>query len=171
MRKSGPPRVQRAVLFARAYPGRTMLVLLAAGVGLYLLKAHLLPSDTREVRAAIAQVRSGILDGDADAVLDRVAPEFYQDGLDKSALAAYLRRVLPRRPVERLDVTLRQLRVRDGAATALVRTRLLYEGHHLPSDWDLSLVKVGGRWMLLHAEPVPIDGLPAPGLQDLTHMY
>jgi len=170
MRSKEPGRLERLVLTARTYPGRTLLVLVVLGVGAYLLAVHLIPSRTREIRAAIEQVRSGILEGDADKVLDRISPYFYEQGIDKPALAKYLHRVLPRRRVVQLTIILRQLHFQDGTATANISVRSL-QRRRLPTDWSVTLEKIDGRWLVRRAAPTSIAGYRTMGLRGFLRIY
>ncbi len=170
MRSNEPGRAQRVVMLARTYPGRTLLLLLVAGVGLYLLAVHLFPSETRKVRTAIAQVRSGIMRGDADRVLDCVSPYFYAEGIDKPTLGTYLRRELRSRPVRQLTIILRQVQFDGDSATADLSVRSIQGGRYLPTDWAVELQKVNGRWMVRSASPTQVGGFPSSGLRALLRI-
>lgn len=170
MRSNEPTRPQPAVLLARAYPGRTLLLLLVVGVGLYVLVTHLFPSETRKVRVAIDQVRSAIVQGDADKVLDRVSPYFFEEGVDKQALARYLKRVLADRPVRQLNIIPLQLQFQDDTATVDISVRSVQGRDRVPTDWTLVLEKLDGRWLLRRATPTQISGYPAMGLRALLHV-
>jgi hypothetical protein len=169
MRSKKPSRAQRVVLLARAYPGRTFLLLLLAAVGLYVLASRLIPSESGAVRGALSQVRDAILAGNPNEVLDRVSPDFYEDGIDKQALETYLRRELPTRPVEHLVIILRELKVQDDTAVADVSVRSVYGVRYLPSDWTLGLEKVHGRWLLRRAAPTRVAGHPATSFRAVLH--
>ncbi len=171
MRSNEPGRLERVVMLARAYPGRALLVLAVAGVGAYLLAVHLIPSRTGEVRAVIEQVRSGILDGNAEEVLDRISPYFYEEGIDKPALAGYLQRALADRPVRQLTIILRQIEFQDDAATVDISVRSLQGRRRLPTDWSISLEKIDGRWLVRRAAPTSIAGYRSVGFRELLRMY
>jgi hypothetical protein len=171
MRSTEPTRVQLSLEFARAYPVRTLLALMLLGAGLYVLASRLLPSERNNIRAAIEQVRDGILQGDAGKVLQNVSPYFFEEGLDKQALAAWLPGALRGKPVERLVIVLRQIQVQNGTAEANVRVESSHGGRRLSTDWALALEKLDGRWLVRRATPSRVSGYPATGLRTLLRIY
>jgi len=171
MRSNEQSHAQQMVILARAYPGRTLLALLLAAAGLYVLATHIIPSEKADVRAAIEQVRDGIIEGDADKVLDRVSPDFYEERIDKPALAAWLRSVLARQHVDHLTIVLRQLEFSDGTAVATVSVRSMRSRRYPPTDWSVELEKANGRWLVRRAVPTLVAGYPAMGFRELLRVY
>ena len=171
MRSNELSRAQRVVALARAYPARTALILLAVALGLYFLIAHFVPTDVGEVRAAIAQVRSGLADGDADRVMDRVSPDFYQEGIDKTMLSNWLHRHLARRRVDHLSIVLRDIRFQDDAATASLAVRSGSGRYYLPTEWEVGLEKIDGRWLVRRAKPTRVAYYASGSLRDLLRMW
>ena len=166
-----PGRVESMLALARAYPVRTLLVLLVVAFGLWMLTARLFPSESSRVRATIEQIRDGLVGGDVDKVLANVSPDFLQEGIDKDALGKWLRSMLARKPVDRLFHILRQVQVQDGTADVSLSVRTFNRGRYGNTDWLLSLEKVDGRWLVRKAVPTEVNGFPTNSFRSLFSVY
>ena len=171
MRGKEPSRADRLVMLARAYPVRTLLALLVVGVGLWLLASRLLPSESRNIRACIEQVRDGLIEGDVDKVLANVSPYFSQEGIDRDALGKWLRSMLAGKPVDRVFLVVRQVQIRGSTADVNLSVRSFHRERYGNTDWIVTLEKINDRWLVRKATPTDVNGYPINGFRALFRIY
>lgn len=171
MRGKEPSRAEQVVMLARAYPVRTLLVLVVVGIGLWLLAARLIPSETRDVRATLEQVRDGLVAGDVDKVMAHVSPYFYQEGIDRDGLDKWLRTVLAHQPVDRVYLILREVQIHGTTADVDLSVRSFQRERYGNTDWAVTLEKLGGRWLVRRAVPTEVNGYKVQGFRVLFRVY
>jgi len=130
-------------------------------------------SPREQVDCVIGQVRRGVLEGDAQAVLRHIDPEYEHDGLTYEQLSAWLPVQLRLWRITSAHITNRQfttvtarritvrLSVRAAGRTALgIDTAAR-------SIWRLTFLPLEDRWVLAEIEPIEINGRPFGRLADL----
>ena len=171
MRGKEPSRAEQVLMLARAYPGRTLLVLVVVGIGIWLLAVNLIPSETGNVRATIDQIRDGLVAADVDKVMANVSPYFYQEGIDKAALDKWLRAVLAGKPVDRIYLIVRDVKIQGTTADVDLSVRSFQRVRYGNTDWAVSLEKLDGRWLVREAAPTAVNGYRVQGFRVLFRIY
>jgi hypothetical protein len=162
---------QHLVGLARAHPGLTLALLLGATVLGYLLVQSLWPGERRRVMAVLDAVATAVEAGDSTAVLAHVSPHFVEEGMDRAKLADIVARVLKKRPVTHLSLSVRQLDVERDKAAALVSVissqRDMYAADVGRSEWLVLLERMKGVWYIRRATPELVNDYPVAGLRSV----
>ena len=162
---------QRLVGLARAHPGLTLALLLGATVLGYLLVQSQWPGERRRIMAVLKAVATAVEAGDSTAVLAHVSPHFVEEGMDKAKLADVVARVLKKRPVARLSLSVRQLDLERSRAAALVSVissqRDMYGTGIGRSEWTVLLERTKGVWHIRRATPELVNDYPVAGLRSV----
>jgi len=166
------PRWTRQLLSrAREHPLRSFVVLLLVALGLWLAAGRIFPSEKGRIRAALQQLRDGVVKGDPDRALSHISPYFNEEGVDRDRLARWLRSTLPQRPVDRAFLIVRRIAVRAGIAHVTLSVRSWHGGRFVRSEWQVVLEKINDRWLVRRATPTDVDDRPAIGFRQVLRLY
>lgn len=161
---------RRALILIRSRPTASLLAVVCAVGAAFVLRPYLVRDEQKELLRCLNAVRDAVVAGDVSAVMARVSPDFYQDGVDAEHLQAYLGRVLPALPVSRAALVPSQWRIRGAIATL---TLVVESGHPgargrtARSEWVVALERAGDRWLLNRAAPVAVEGVHGVGLRSV----
>jgi hypothetical protein len=161
--------LERLVLLARSHPGLALGTVVCVAAVAYATATWLWESDRSQVVGVVKSVAAGMESGSPQDVLAHVSPYFSEEGVSKWLLERNLKSSLRRRPISRLNVSIRQVDVgrSDAALTAHV---VSYHGRRLStrfarSEWYVVLEKIEGRWLVRRARPLEVNGHPVAGLR------
>jgi hypothetical protein len=171
MRGKEPSRAESAIMLARAYPVRTLLVLLVVGIGLWFAAARLFPGESGNIRTTLDQIRDGLIEGNADKVLANVSPYFFQEGIDKAALGTWLRSALAGKPVDRVFLVMRQVQIHGSTADVSLNVSSFHRDRRGNTDWIVSFEKIDGRWLVRKAVPTRVNDFRTDGFRALFRIY
>ena len=142
--------------------------------GAALVIADLARESPREyVERALEEIRSALLAGDAQQILDHLDPDYDYEGLTYERLAT----VLPER-LRRWHIT--TIRITDRQFTTIADTRIAVRlevraagrtlsgfGIETISTWRLTFLPIEERWVLAEIDPVKLNGRSFRRLSDL----
>jgi len=130
-------------------------------------------SPREQVDRVIGEVRRGVLDGDAQAVLRHIDPEYDHDGLTYEQLSAWLPvqlrlwRIASARITDRQFTTVAPTRITVRLSVRAAGRTVLGIESSARSIWRLTFLPLEDRWVLAEIEPIEIEGRPVGRLSDL----
>ncbi len=167
-------RAEAVVYWARAHPGFSVLLIIAASITLWGAKVLILPGPQRRISNVMGEVRDGLVAGDADAVLQHVSPHFRSGAMDRSGLRKALKRALKEDPVRRAWLMPREWDVQELTASVRVSVQSTHHTRHgtrrATSEWIVRMEKIGDRWTVRRAQPERVNKRRVGGLNALLSL-
>ncbi len=167
-RGPAPSLPARLVMLARARPGASLLVLLAAAGLLYVGLAQLWPSDRRRIKTVLDEAVESLAARDLEGVMTHVSPYFSEEGIDRERLRSDLERITRRRPLDRANLAVRHLTIANDEALMDLHVTSFHGGggvRFARSEWTVRLEKIDEEWLVRSATPERVNGRRIAGLR------
>ena len=156
--------------------GRNHFIAVAAVLGVvavYLLVDWLVVTPEERVRAVIEVVMESASRADVKTILDNIAPDYDDDGIDRETLQGYAEDFFghcgpTRVRIRRCKVTVEgQIGVADLRIYARVSEPTNWGRQGASSQWRISMVRYGDRWYIDRLSPVSVAMYPISDLKSL----
>ncbi len=130
---------------------------LAAGLDL------LITTDKEEIEGTLDRLSEQAVRRNAEEMLGAVAPDFSQEGFDRTALLDAARKILAEFPPRSLEWIQREITTDGAEAKARLRVRFLPAPecrfpYPFDSVWALAFTERAGRWQITRIDPLEIGG-------------
>ena len=157
-------------LFARERPKTTFLLALLALTLLRLLLGAITRTDRERVEDVISGAEHSLEAGDVEGTVAWVAPNYFQEGMDRDALRRFTAKGIATYGSPRTYILRRELSLEADRATCLLSVVVRYPqapgGMNMlsRSKWRVSLRRAGRRWLITEVSPLEIQDRPIGGL-------
>ena len=154
-----------------ARPRVSLYLIAALALGVLILLASILKTDTRRASGVISGTIRALERADVEGTLKHLADDYFYAGMDTGALGEFLADVINAYGVPSVHVLSIKTAVEDGSAVTDVNCWAT--GSRRPTNetlrclWRFWLEKADGKWHITGAQPMRVGSWPSAGWAEL----